>query len=226
MAYNNSACDSTELMNWSLGTIPAGGGVTVSAPVFVDAGTGAGRLLVMEALANDDGVNRAVLETAVATDADNPLTLALNENTDPVPGGSIVQYSLTYGNRAASGSATSTALSFPLPVEGVLLGSSGGAIVGNNIVWNLGSLAAGAGGRQVVTAAVPVSVPVAAPSVNAAQIKGNVTAGVVPDAQRAMSAYPRGGKQAPGPGRQPLARPGAAYPDSDVHTHGDQQQRR
>jgi len=189
VAFNNSACDATELMNWSLGTIPAGSGVTVSAPVFVDAATGAGRLLVMETLVNDDGINRAVLGTAVATDTNNPLTLALNENVDAVPGGSTVQYSLTYGNRATSGSTTSTALSFPLPVEGVLLGSSGGSIVGNNIVWNLGSLAAGAGGRRTVTVSVPGAVPVGnAIRINAAEIKGNVTAGVVPDAQRSTSA--------------------------------------
>ena len=32
---NNGVCDSAELMNWDLGTIPAGGGITVSVPVFV-----------------------------------------------------------------------------------------------------------------------------------------------------------------------------------------------
>ena len=102
MAYNNSACDSTELMNWSLGTIPAGGGVTVSAPVFVDAGTGAGRLLTLEALVNDDGSNRVVRQSNVVTDTDGPLSLSVDEDKNPVAPNNVLTYSLAYANRAAT----------------------------------------------------------------------------------------------------------------------------
>ncbi|MBN8280044.1 MAG: hypothetical protein J0M16_05510, partial [Gammaproteobacteria bacterium] len=188
VAVNNALCDSGEILEWSLGTIPAGGGVTVSTPVFIDAAAVGGRLLLIEALANDDGFNRAVNESTFAVDSNNPLTLAVNETTDAVVGDGIVQYVLTYGNRAASGSTTGTTLSFPLPVEAVLLGSSGGTITGNSLVWNLGSLAAGAGGRRTVTLQVPAAVtPGSIVAVHAAELKGNVVAGVVPDAQRATA---------------------------------------
>jgi len=187
-ADSSNNCGSTELMNWNLGVIPAGAGVTVSAPVFVDTATAAGRLLVLETLANDDGSNRAVRQATMATDTNNPLTVSVSEDVDAVPGGSIVQYTLNYGNRATSGNATNTVLSFPLPVEGVLLGSSGGAIVGSNIEWNLGSLAAGAGGRRLVTLSVPGAVPVGSVvRLDAVELRGNVTPGVVPDAQRSRA---------------------------------------
>ncbi len=185
---NNLACDSAELMNWALGTIPAGSGITVSVPVLTAAGTGAGRLLVLETLATDDGTNRAMNERAVAVDSDNPLTLAVNDNLDAVPSGGLLQYTLTYGNRNTVGSVTGTTLSFPLPVETILLGSTGGTIVDGSIVWNLGSLAAGAGGRRIVTLSVPGSVTTGSViRVDAAELKGNIVAGTVPDAQRATA---------------------------------------
>ena len=65
-------------------------------------------------------MNSVVQQQTIAVDADNPLTLAVNESSDAVPGGATVTYTLTYGNRAATGSATSSTLSFPLPVETVL----------------------------------------------------------------------------------------------------------
>ncbi len=187
VVVNNSLCDSGEILQWTLGTIPAGTGVTVSTPVFVDTGAVGGRLLLVEALANDDGFNRAVNESTFAVDSNNPLTLAVNETTDAVVGDGIVQYVLTYGNRSAS-STTGTTLSFPLPVEAVLLQSSGGTITGNSLVWNLGSLAAGAGGRRTVTLQVPAAVTAGSIiPVHAVELKGNVVAGVVPDAQRATA---------------------------------------
>ena len=35
IVINNSVCDPTEIVNWTLGTIPAGRAVTVSLPLFV-----------------------------------------------------------------------------------------------------------------------------------------------------------------------------------------------
>ncbi len=186
---NNGFCDSGELVTWPIGTIPAGAGVTVSLPMIAAAGTAVGRLLDIEVLANDDGSNQAVSQSTVAADSNNPLSLAVNDNRDAVPGGGILQYTLTYGNRAASGSETGTVLSFPLPVETVLLGSTGGSVVNGNVVWNLGSIAAGTGGRKIVTLSVPGAVTAGSViRVNAAQLRGNVVAGVVPDAVRTMAA--------------------------------------
>ncbi len=188
VAFNDGLCNSAELLNWAIGTIPAGTGVTVALPVFVASAATVGRLLVLEAMAKDDSNNRAVTESSIAVDLDNPLTLSITDDVDAVPNGGLLKYTLTYGNRATTGNVTGTTLSFPLPVEAVLVGSSGGTIVGSNIVWNIGSLAAGAGGRRTVTLSVPGAVTNGTViRINAAELTGNIVAGVVPDAERATA---------------------------------------
>jgi uncharacterized repeat protein (TIGR01451 family) len=185
----SGSCDFTELANWNLGVIPAGTGVTVSMPMVIAAGADPGGLISIEALARDDGVNRSVLQQTIAVDSDNPLTLAVDEERDAVPGNGTVTYNLSYGNRAATGNVTGTTMSFPLPPEAVLLGSTGGTVVDGNVVWNLGSIAAGAGGRRKVTLSVPGAVTLGSIlRIDAAQMHGNVVAGVVPDAVRATTA--------------------------------------
>ncbi|MEZ5565189.1 MAG: thrombospondin type 3 repeat-containing protein [Gammaproteobacteria bacterium] len=185
----SGSCDSNELATWNLGTIPAGTGLTVSVPTVVTASTSPGRLISLEVVGTDDGVNKAVLQQTVAVDNDNPLTLAVDENMDAVASGGTLTYTLTYGNRAATGSATGSKLQFPLPVEAVLLSSTGGSVVDGNVVWNLGSIPAGAGGRRMVRLSVPGTVNAGSLiRIDAAQLKGNVIAGQVPDAVRATVA--------------------------------------
>jgi len=188
VVVNNSLCDPGELLNWNVGTLPTGSGRTLSVVMFVAGAAPVGRVLALETLATDDGTNRAVNERVLAVDTDNPLTLAVNENLDAVPASGTIQYAVTYGNRNTVGSVTGATLRFPLPADALLLGSSGGTIVGGDIVWNLGTLAAGAGGRRNVAVSVPGAVANGnVIRVDAVELQGNIVAGVVPDAQRASA---------------------------------------
>lgn len=184
----SGSCSPGEQGSWSLGTIPAGAGRTISMPMVASGGFDAGQLMTIEAIAADDGSHDSAAQQTIAADADNPLTLAVHEDRDAVPAGDVLTYTLTFGNRAASGSATGSTLSFPLPVQGVLVGSTGGSVADGRLVWNLGSIAAGTGGRRQVRISVPGAVtPGSLLRVDAAELKGNVVAGVTPDAVRAVA---------------------------------------
>jgi uncharacterized repeat protein (TIGR01451 family) len=184
----SAACSPGEQASWTLGTLPAGAGRTISMPLTVAGGFDPGQLMTIEAVAADDGTHHAAAQQTIAADADNPLTLAVHEDLDAVPGGNVLTYTLTFGNRAASGSATGSTLSFPLPVQGVLLGSTGGSVVDGRLVWNLGSIAAGTGGRRQVRISVPGAVTAGSLlRVDAAELRGNVVAGVTPDTARAIA---------------------------------------
>jgi uncharacterized repeat protein (TIGR01451 family) len=86
------------------------------------------------------------------------LTLALDEDLDAVTPGGTLSYTLTYGNRGAASIANAT-LSVPLPAQATLLSAIGGIPGGGRVVWNLGTIAAGSGGRRRLTLSVPGGVP-------------------------------------------------------------------
>jgi hypothetical protein len=71
IAFNNSACDSTELANWDIGTMLAGASVQVSMPMVVTAGTANGRLITVDARVTDDAGKLSTLETTALV---NPFT--------------------------------------------------------------------------------------------------------------------------------------------------------
>ena len=188
VVVNNSACDSTELLNWSLGTIPAGGGITVSAPMFVSSGSAAGRLLVMETFANDDGSNRAALESTVAVDTDNPLSLSVDDDENPVAPNNILTYTLAYANRALTSSVTGTTLTFPVPAGTTFVSATGGGTLsGGSVSWPLGSLAATHSDRQQVTVLVNNGLaPGTVLAVNGATIAG-LNSSLVTESARATA---------------------------------------
>ena len=112
---NNGICDSTELMNWTLGTIPAGGAVTVSVPLVVAAATVAGTTITLPGNVLVNAVSTVTANAIAVVSTTNVLSLAVDEDKDRVVTGDTLTYTLTYGNRAVSSSVTGTTLSFPVP---------------------------------------------------------------------------------------------------------------
>jgi uncharacterized repeat protein (TIGR01451 family) len=153
-------CFAYELVTWNIGTLAPGEGVTVTMPMVVTNPTASGRLITLDAEVVADGVAQTLTTHTVAVDNDNALSLGVDEDKDAVAPGETLTYSLTYGNRTAS-NVTSAILVFPLPPGTTLVGSSGGVVIGGGSIvqWNLGTLAAGAGGRKTVTLAVNASPP-------------------------------------------------------------------
>ena len=153
----DSRCFPYEFVNWNISTLQPGQGVTVSMPMVVTDGV-SGRLITLDAEVVADGVSQMTATHTVAVDNDNALSLGLDEDKDAVAPGDTLTYSLTYGNRTAS-NVTGTTLAFPIPPGATLVGGSGGTVSAGLVQWNLGTLAAGAGGRKTVTVTVNATPP-------------------------------------------------------------------
>jgi hypothetical protein len=95
-----------------------------------------------------------MMESRTALVASDPLfTLAIDEDADPVGTTGLLEYTLTYGNISTNSS--NTRLVFPLPSGTSFVSGTGvGTVSGGEVIWNLGSLASGAGGERRVTVQV------------------------------------------------------------------------
>ena len=106
---------------------------------------------MLEALVTDDSSNRAATEATVAIDTNNPLSLSVDDDKNPVAPNNVVTYTLAYGNRALTSSITGTTLKFPIPVGTTFVSATGGGTLSSGKVqWTLGSLAATQSDRQQV----------------------------------------------------------------------------
>jgi len=150
---NNSACDSREIAQWTLGTLPPGQSVTVSfQPVVAGAATN-GALIPWNAWLVEDG-NTFVSESDTVQVGSQALTLSIDEDNDPVDVGDLLTYTVRYGNDSAA-SATSTTLTFPVPTNTTFVSATnGGTFDGSEVSWALGTLPAGGLGEQQVVVLV------------------------------------------------------------------------
>ena len=112
-----------------------------------------GRLSTVDAIVTADGGRQTLAAHTIGIDNDTALTLSIDSSEDVVLSGESVQYTLTFGNRSIS-SVTGATLTFPVPAAATSVNSSGGTLSNGMISWNLGTLAAGEGGRRTVTATI------------------------------------------------------------------------
>ena len=149
-------CISGEVLIWNLGNLAPGGGRTVSLPPVSSASDG--ELIAFVARAFADGTATVWERRTIVADSGRSLTLAVDPLADPVAPGSALTYVLTFGN-AGENAATRAELAFPLPAGTSFARASGaGLSVGNAVVWDLETLAAGQGGRREVTVTVDAGV--------------------------------------------------------------------
>ena len=172
---NNGVCDTNEIANWNLGTIPAGAAVTVSMPLLVAAATAAGTTITLPGNVLVNAVSTVTANASAVVSTTNVLSLAVDEDKDRVVTGETLTYTLTYGNRAASTSVTGTTLTFPLPTGTTFVSATGGGTFSaGSVSWTLGTLPATQSGHQQVV--VTVNNGLAAGTVlavNAATIAGS-----------------------------------------------------
>jgi uncharacterized repeat protein (TIGR01451 family) len=150
---STTSCDAVDLVQFTIGTLPAGRAVTLTLPTVVAAATASGRLLTWETLVFAGGNLQSLASHTVPVDNDNALTLAVDETIDAIAQGDQLAYDLTYGNRGID-PVTGATLVFPVPVGATVADAGGGTVAGNLVTWDLGTILAGESGRRqvVVTA--------------------------------------------------------------------------
>ena len=147
-------CDRNDLVTWNLGTLAAGQGTTLSLPMQVTTGTADGTAIPLAVELLSGGAQVAIESASVTVDADNALSLAVDEDKDTVVPGGTLAYTLSYGNRGAT-SLSGTTMSLPLPAGVTFVSATGGGtLVGDTVQWTLNTLLAGEPGRQKVVVTV------------------------------------------------------------------------
>jgi uncharacterized repeat protein (TIGR01451 family) len=151
---NNNACDSGEVVEWTVGTLTPGQSVTLSLPPVVTAGLTDGTLIAWNATVSD-GVGQVGADSAVLEiDTNLALRVAVDTDVSPVDATEFLTYTLRYGNEAPSNT-TGTTLTFPIPTNTTFSSATGGGIFdGTEVSWSLGTLPAGGLGEQQVVVQV------------------------------------------------------------------------
>ena len=144
----NATCSRGERLQWALGTLSAGERVTVTLPAVVTSGTADGRLPHWRATLSEGGGEQVTASQAVLVQESPALELLLTDAPDPAASDGALHYDLVYANRSAS-TVTGTSLRLPVPPgTSFVSASDGGALVGDDVVWNLGVLPAGRSGER------------------------------------------------------------------------------
>lgn len=147
-------CDPGDLLTWTLGSLGSGSSFLVGFAGQVPSGATNGTILPFQFELLEGGVSRTIFTNSIEVQADSPLELTLDPLTDPVPPSGSFAYELVYGN-AGSALAVDCELRIALPAGTHFVSASGnGQLVGGAVVWDLGDLGPGSGGREQVTVGV------------------------------------------------------------------------
>ena len=166
-------CDAGEQLTWNLGALGPATSLTVSVNDQIGA-LADGTQIPFEVELLEGGVTRVQKTYTIEVRSTSFLELVVDPLRDPTPSGARLGYELIYGNTAA-GVADNTELRFPIPAGTQFVSASGGGtLVGGTVVWDLGTLGAGAVGRQRVAVDVDPLPEASLLTVDAAQITGDI----------------------------------------------------
>lgn len=144
-------CDAQEILEWKLGTIPAGTSRSIQFTPRIDSVALPGSVIGLDAIARDSQNNKAISKEVIQVVANQTLQLNLTEvDQSPVALGSKQRYQLSYGNTASSGSVANSVLQVRLPNGSRLVSASeGGTVQANGLLqWTLGALGPGQVGER------------------------------------------------------------------------------
>lgn len=156
-----SNCSPNQAMFWELGTLAPGATTTVaywSTVVSTVSRPDDGDIISTIARATASGGQQASASASAAVNATRALTLTADAGRDALTPGDTLTWNLNYGNRS-DGTIEDAQLRVPLPAGTSLLGSSGGTLIDGALVWDIGSLAPGDGGRRQLTVQVDPAHP-------------------------------------------------------------------
>lgn len=151
---SNASCQETETAFWNLGDLEAGSGISVFVAPAVDLATLAETAISFDVDALIDGVISDSVSAAALVQGSRRFDLAVNADAEPVSPDSVVTFELTFGNRSTEAT-SNTELRFPLPAGTTFVAADeGGSPSGGAVVWDLGLLNPGVGGRRRVSLTV------------------------------------------------------------------------
>jgi hypothetical protein len=153
-----SSCYARERLVWTL-TVPAGGGVSVSAPPAVDTGAAAGSILPFVATVTDrTNGDQATGRRSVVARADPLFELSIDDGADPVAAGGSLTYVVSFG-QVEVGPASATLTATVPAGTSFLSASDGGSESGGLVTWALATLDAGEEGSRSFTVSVGGGLP-------------------------------------------------------------------
>lgn len=148
----STTCDPTELARFTVGTLPAGKGLTYSVPARIATSVVDGTVVNFEAYLSDGQGDRRESATSIAVSDPRAFNLALSEAHDPLPSSGRVELTLTWGLSQAAVGAPGARLRLPLPDGTTFVGAShDGALADGVVAWSLGDLNPGTAGTRTVT---------------------------------------------------------------------------
>lgn len=152
-------CSAGERLVWTVGTLAAGEGVTLTMPPLVKPATPSGSVMTFEARARaTGGINTAVRGSA-RIESTPDLELALEDGGgDPTTAGSELTYEILFGNRTGS-TASNTVLRMPVPAGTTFVATNGGGVLGGDgvVEWSLGALSGASSGKRTMTVTIDPS---------------------------------------------------------------------
>ena len=156
----SGTCSSGEFVSWSLGTLEPGQSETVTLVSDVSA-LADGSLIEFRADAASSGSDdRAAASRTVGVDSARLIELAIDETTNPVAAGGPLGYALHWANRSGTQAVPNATLRLTLPPETSFISASdGGTLLGDTVVWSLGTIGAQGYGERSVALAVDAGLP-------------------------------------------------------------------
>lgn len=144
---------------WNLGTLRAGQTRTILVPFSVTSGLSPGALRQLYARVDAANGIRAQSVQVAVVDSSPVLTLAVDEDRDPVAAGESLTYSVAIGNPTNVDSPNVT-LRAAIPTGTSFVSATGGATESGGIVtWNLGTVGRGRSGTRSFTVRLNNDVP-------------------------------------------------------------------
>ena len=146
--FVTGSCSLGEALEWTVGSLAAGASVTLTMPPVIGASVAPGTVITFEARARDGGNLEAGARESVRVVGSRVLELSIEDDVDPAAAGTVVHYTLKFGNISAS-PATVTWLRVPIP-EGATSGGGldGAAPVNGGLEWDIPVLAPGETGTR------------------------------------------------------------------------------
>lgn len=146
----SGACDSSEWGRWELGTIGAGESKVITVPVYnSNADSGEPIESLVQVFTGSGDYSLGTRPTVIRAN-ESTIDLVISPNKGIADSNEPIKYQITFGNQATS-AYTPMKLLFSIP-EGFdyVSSSDGGAVVGSNVEWSLGTINPAIGGTRFV----------------------------------------------------------------------------